>query len=88
MIGYVQLSDVPLVSRFPTYMEEAMFERMAPGTGELPLLDILAALPRDVVIGLEIPLRSEVEAGVGPEVRVGRCVEAARSLLAQLDEAA
>ena len=86
VIGYVQLSDVPLVSRFPTYMDEAMFERMVPGTGELPLLDILAALPRDVVIGLEIPLRSEAEAGVGPEVRLGRCVEAARTLLDQLDE--
>jgi len=86
VIGYVQLSDVPLVSSHPTYMDEAMFHRMVPGTGELPLLDILAALPRDLVIGLEIPLRAEVEAGVGPEVRVGRCVDATRRLLAQLDE--
>jgi sugar phosphate isomerase/epimerase len=86
IFGYVQLSDVPLVTKFPSYMDEAMFQRMVPGTGELPLLEILAALPRDLVIGLEIPLRSEVEAGVGPEARVGRCVDAARRLVAQLDD--
>ena len=40
-IGYVQLCDVPLVSTFSSYMDEALHERMVPGTGELPLLDIL-----------------------------------------------
>jgi sugar phosphate isomerase/epimerase len=85
VFGYVQLSDVPLVARTPDYMDEAMFERMAPGTGELPLLGILAALPRDLVVGLEVPLRSEAEAGVGPRERLGRCVDAARALLARLD---
>jgi hypothetical protein len=29
-------------------MEEAMYERMAPGDGELPLAEILAAAPADV----------------------------------------
>jgi hypothetical protein len=38
VIGYVQLCDAPLVSRFSEYTEDAKFERMAPGTGELPLL--------------------------------------------------
>ncbi|QIY75694.2 sugar phosphate isomerase/epimerase family protein [Streptomyces sp. RLB1-33] len=84
VIGYIQLSDVPLVPAIPSYMEEAMFERMVPGTGELPLLDVLEALPRDLVIGLEIPLCAEAMAGVGPHERIGRCVDAARGLLAQL----
>lgn len=65
-------------------MEEAMFERRAPGRGELPLLAVLAALPRDLVIGLEVPLRSEARAGVSPHDRLGRCVDAARDLLARL----
>jgi sugar phosphate isomerase/epimerase len=85
IIGYVQLSDAPLVPSIPNYMEEACFERMVPGTGELPLRDLLAALPRDLVIGLEVPLRSQADAGVGPHARLGRCVEAARSLLASLE---
>lgn len=85
LIGYAQLCDAPLVSRHSSYMEEAMNERMAPGTGELPLLDILAALPRHVVVSLEVPQRSLAEAGVGPQERVGQCIEAARGLLAQLE---
>ena len=84
-IGYVQLCDAPLVSRFSEYMDEAKYERMVPGTGELPLLDILAALPRHLPIGLEIPQRALAEAGVGPHERLGRCVEAARQLLARLE---
>lgn len=88
LVGYIQLSDTPLVPVIPDYSQEAMFERMVPGTGELPLLDILAALPRDVVIGLEVPIRSAADAGVGPHERLGRCVDAARDLLAQLDEKA
>ena len=39
-----------------------MYERMVPGEGELPLHDILSALPADVVIELEVP---QTIAGVG-----------------------
>jgi sugar phosphate isomerase/epimerase len=84
LIGYVQLCDAPRTPVIKDYMEEAMFERMAPGEGELPLFDMLTALPRDRVIGLEVPLRREAEAGVGPRERLRRCVAAARSLLARL----
>ncbi len=84
LIGYIQLSDVPLVPTIPDYMEEGCFERMVPGAGELPLLEILDALPRHLVIGLEVPLRSQADAGVGPHERLGRCVEASRELLAKL----
>jgi hypothetical protein len=55
---------------------------MAPGEGELPLHDILAMLPRDVVIGLEVPMRSRAEAGEPTQERARRCVQAARALLA------
>jgi sugar phosphate isomerase/epimerase len=81
LIGYCQLSDAPLVGTHARYMEEAMFERRVPGEGELPLRDILAALPSDVVVGLEIPLRSRAVAGIGPEARLRPCVDATRALL-------
>jgi sugar phosphate isomerase/epimerase len=84
VIGYVQLCDAPLRSRHSSYMEEALYERLVPGTGELPLLDILTALPQDLVIGLEVPQRSLAEAGVGPHERVARCLEATRGLLASI----
>ncbi|WP_461480084.1 sugar phosphate isomerase/epimerase family protein [Mycobacterium sp. HUMS_1102779] len=83
-IGYAQLCDAPLRPHIDNYMEEAMFERMVPGEGELPLCDIVSALPADVVIELEVPRRSLALAGAGPADRLAPCVEAARRLLADL----
>lgn len=85
IIDYIQLSDAPREGRFSTYMEEAMFERMVPGTGELELLEVLRALPRDRVVSLEVPQRSLAEAGIEPYERLAPCVQATRDLLARLD---
>jgi sugar phosphate isomerase/epimerase len=86
-IGHVQLSDVPLRStKDHNYAEEAMYYRMAPGEGELPLADMLAALPRDRVVGLEVPMRSRAEAGVSAYDRLLPCVKSARALLARAAE--
>ncbi len=84
LIGYIQLCDAPLVPEIPDYMYEAMYERKVPGEGELPLASYLAALPRDLVVGLEIPLRAEAERGVGARERLGRTVAAGRALLQSL----
>lgn len=83
-IGYAQLNDTTLRPLRDNYMEEAMFERMVPGEGELPLHDILAALPADIVIELEVPRRSLALAGVSPIDRMRPCVEAARRLLSEI----
>lgn len=82
LIGYVQLCDAPREPRFESYFEESMFERMVPGTGDLGLRELVAVLPPDRVYSLEIPLRSEAKAGLGPRERLEKCVRAARSLLA------
>jgi sugar phosphate isomerase/epimerase len=81
VIGYAQLNDTTLQPRLDNYMEEAMFERMVPGEGELPLADILSALPADVVLEIEVPRRELALAGVSPIDRLRPCVEAARRLL-------
>ena len=83
-IGYAQLNDTTLQPRTDNYMEEAMYERMVPGEGELPLVDILSALPPDIVIELEIPRRSLALAGVSPIDRLRPCVDAARRLLSEV----
>jgi sugar phosphate isomerase/epimerase len=85
LIGYVQLCDAPRVSTFATYMQEAMTERRIPGQGELPLLEILKAVPRDTIVSLEVPLLSQARAGMGPYDRLRPAVAAARELLAQLE---
>jgi len=84
LIGYIQLCDCRIEP--VNQVHETMYERMAPGTGELPLHDILAALPRDIPVGVEIPQRSLSEAGLGPRERLTPCIAAARALLASLDE--
>jgi sugar phosphate isomerase/epimerase len=84
-VAYIQLCDAPLVPTIVDYMEEAMYERMVPGAGELPLFDILAALPAQRIVGLEVPQRSLADAGVGPDIRMRRCVEGARNLLKRLN---
>jgi sugar phosphate isomerase/epimerase len=83
LIGYVQLCDAPRAPCQPNYLQEATFERMVPGEGDMPLRAYLDVLPPGLTISLEVPLRSQAEAGIGPEVRLRRCVEAARQLLAE-----
>lgn len=81
IIGYAQLSDSPAIESMQEYIEAATFERMVPGTGSLPLAEIVRALPPGLPIGLEVPMRSLAEAGVGPRDRLRPCVDAARGLL-------
>jgi len=84
LIGYIQLCDVPLMGTDPNYLHEATTARLAPGEGELPLFDFLAAMPRDLVVGLEVPQVAKALAGEGPHERVGAVVTAARALLGRL----
>jgi sugar phosphate isomerase/epimerase len=81
LVGYAQLCDAPWTPRFETYMEEAMYERLAPGDGELPLAEFVAALPEGIDISLEIPMRAKAIAGEGPRERLAPCVAAARRLV-------
>ncbi len=57
-LGYVQLCDGPL--RGPTerdaLIQEARNHRLAPGEGEFPLDDLLAAMPGAPVASVEVPL--------------------------------
>jgi sugar phosphate isomerase/epimerase len=84
LIGYVQLCDVPWTPTIADYLQEAMTERRAPGAGELPLRDFLAAIPRDRIVSLEIPELSKALAGQGPRERLVPAIEAARALMAGL----
>jgi sugar phosphate isomerase/epimerase len=81
VVGHIQLCDVPMPAVIDSYMEEALYERRAPGDGDLPLAEFLRHVPEGVVVGLEIPIRSEAEAGIGPRERLARCVAAARGMM-------
>jgi len=54
LIGYLQLCDAPLAAP-PDPVAEARTGRLLPGHGELPLADLLAAVPGDVPVAVEAP---------------------------------
>jgi len=83
LIDYIQVSDATRTPRFASYFEEAMFERMVPGEGELGLRELFAVLPADRVYAIEVPLRSAAKSGMSARERLGRCVEATRRLLGE-----
>ncbi|MDO7833448.1 TIM barrel protein [Sphingobium sp. HBC34] len=85
MVGHIQMCDAPQVPSIPDYMEEAMYERMIPGDGDAPLSRIVATLPDVQSIGMEIPLRSLAEQGVGARERMARCIAGARKVVAEAD---
>ena len=60
------------------------FERRPLGEGDLPLAELLEALPRDIPLGLEIPNLAAAEAGVRPFDHLKPSVNAANALLARL----
>jgi sugar phosphate isomerase/epimerase len=81
-VGHVQLCDVPLSPTIDDYYQEACFERRRPGEGDLPLLAMLAVVPKDVRIGLEIPMQARIATEGSLEALVARAVALARDLLA------
>ncbi len=78
-----QFCDGPLIRSPEEQQYEALYERMIPGTGEFPLREFVAALPSDIPIGVEVPLKSLAERGVGPFERARLAVEATRRIIAE-----
>jgi sugar phosphate isomerase/epimerase len=82
-IGGAQFCDAPLTMPAERQLFEALSERMLPGKGELPLHEFVRALPPDVPIGVEVPMQSLKERGIGPLERARLAVEASRKIIAE-----
>jgi len=85
LIGTVQFNDGLLAVENADPQAEAL-ERGLPGTGEFPLKAFAEWLPREVVIGVEVP-QSSLFGKVAPLVRAERMARSTRALLAQWDGA-
>jgi sugar phosphate isomerase/epimerase len=60
--GVVQLSDAPaLAPDFENLRAESIGNRLVPGTGQLPLHELLAALPDGLPVSLEVPCAAVAE---------------------------
>jgi sugar phosphate isomerase/epimerase len=82
-IGGAQFCDGPLTMAPDRQLFEAISERTIPGHGEFPLREFVRALPPEVPIGIEVPLKSLKDKGVGPLERARIVVEASRRIIAQ-----
>jgi sugar phosphate isomerase/epimerase len=82
MVSYAQICDVPWESSVD-YVTEACFDRRCPGHGDLPLEKLIAALPSDVIIGLETPMRARILGGENPVDVLAPCVAAVRRLMGE-----
>jgi sugar phosphate isomerase/epimerase len=81
VIGYIQVCDATL-AREADYADASANQRMTVGEGEFPILDMLNALPRLNITGVEAPLRDKAEAGVSLYDALKPSVDATRALLA------
>jgi sugar phosphate isomerase/epimerase len=60
--GVIQLSDAPARSpEFENLRPESVGNRLVPGTGELPLRELLAVLPDGLPVSLEVPCAAVAE---------------------------
>jgi sugar phosphate isomerase/epimerase len=82
LIRYIQFCDCVLEEE-PADTEglrdEAIFNRLLPGDGTLPLVDILHALPANVGVSIEAPNRAEMT--LPPAQRAKRAYDAAMRVL-------
>ncbi|MET0983937.1 MAG: TIM barrel protein [Steroidobacteraceae bacterium] len=83
-IARIQLCDAPLNVPSQGGGYEAFYERKIPGEGVFPLHDLLAALPEQLEIGMEVPLWQMQNEGVQAAERVQLIVDATHRLLARV----
>jgi sugar phosphate isomerase/epimerase len=79
-IGCLQLCDAPAIGPPAERLrDESVNRRRYPGHGELPLDDLLAALPEDIVIEIEVPAAEHAAESIAERARL--CALNSRSFL-------
>lgn len=79
-IGVLQLCDAPAIGPPPERLrDESVNNRYYPGDGELPLDALLAAVPADIVIEIEIPAAEHATESINERAR--QCAQRSRSFL-------
>jgi sugar phosphate isomerase/epimerase len=79
-ISYAQICDGPGLQVTDDYLEEGL-NRLAAGTGDWPVREIVQAMPAEVPIDVETPLTTMKDQGVPVKERVKIAVDAARAIV-------
>ncbi len=85
-LRFMQFCDVPaaIPPTLDSILAEARAERLFPGEGDLDLLALLRAVPREIPLSLEVPTHT-LARSVGATERARRALAATQRVLAQLD---
>jgi len=82
LIRYVQVCDGPIPQPAEIAATEAVCERLYPGEGDFPLVELLRAAPRDVTVGVECPSLRRAQAGMSALDQAKEAMRMVRRLLA------
>jgi sugar phosphate isomerase/epimerase len=78
LIRHIQLCD----GKFPMTPEqvryEASYERLYPGDGDFPLVELLSEAPMDISWGIEAPSLRRAKAGISAEMQAKEAISAMR----------
>ena len=86
LMTYFQICDAP--PGIPESREELIFtarqERLLPGEGGVDIAGIVSALPRELIVSVEVPSRSRI-AQLGAVAWARQALETSRALMTELD---
>lgn len=82
LFSHLQLCDAPLRGQ-GDYMEEALYRRMVPGEGELDVVALIAALPADIAISMEIPQSGQARPSISHLERLRYAAGQCRAAIAK-----
>jgi sugar phosphate isomerase/epimerase len=87
LIRHVQLCDGVASASTEEMHYEASYERLYPGDGVFPLVELLSEAPTDVSWGIEAPSRRRAESGMSAEMQAQEAMAAMRRVIDKIPAA-
>jgi sugar phosphate isomerase/epimerase len=88
LIRYIQLCDGVASVASPEAMRyEASYERLYPGDGVFPLVELLRDAPTNIAWGIEAPSRRRAESGMSAEMQAQEAMAAVRRVIDKIPAA-
>ena len=84
LIRYVQINDGLATIASEDMLAETVGERLYPGKGAFPLVELLASAPTDIPWAIETPSLRRTRAGVTPEMQAQEAMAALQRLLSAI----
>jgi len=84
LIRYIQLCDGAASVSAEQMRYEASYERLYPGDGDFPLVELLSDASTDIAWGIEAPSRRRADSGMSAEAQAKEAIAAMRRTVGQI----